>query len=290
MGFRAEDTFARVVCLLNELDNTIVTLDTELAAPAAADLRKTLQQFRDFASDLASPPTDGKTLSYGARPVPGESLRQLIRSHSRRALQLHRDLQEWYELGQLVGVALLALDEDQTVAANCVQRLISWVKHPGRGSQELVPTLQRLLRFWPKAARLGPRKFLNKVVGTSKYEYMPDDAGWDAFVIKRQLEALNRQIQFELRMVTRPKPQQGAAQKNPTASIFRERSVEARDKWIYEQCCNGTYYMKIKAEVNRRKGWSKIASIQGIRSAALRYARRHNLPPPPPRKAFGRDG
>jgi hypothetical protein len=70
----------------------------------------------------------------------------------------------------------------------------------------------------------------------------------------------------------------------------RSRSplLEARDKWLYEQCCDTSLtYEKIKGELRRchqNKAWTMLASIQGIRNAATNYAARHNLAPPPPRQ------
>jgi hypothetical protein len=68
----------------------------------------------------------------------------------------------------------------------------------------------------------------------------------------------------------------------PTAP--RDQRLEARDDWIYHQCCNShLIYRKILSELHKlclQKGWSKIASIQGLRSAAKSYACRHHLPMP----------
>jgi hypothetical protein len=64
----------------------------------------------------------------------------------------------------------------------------------------------------------------------------------------------------------------------------RERNLEARDKWIYQMCCKGIPYKEIRAELGvicQKKGWKKIASVQGIRAAAMSYAEGHDLPKPP---------
>jgi hypothetical protein len=70
----------------------------------------------------------------------------------------------------------------------------------------------------------------------------------------------------------------------------RDKNLEARDKWIYRQCCDLRKTLgQIVVELGRiagEKGWRKISRIQGIRSAAFRYAKRHGLDAPPPRQNF----
>ncbi|WP_422928367.1 hypothetical protein [Singulisphaera sp. PoT] len=73
-------------------------------------------------------------------------------------------------------------------------------------------------------------------------------------------------------------------EKRVDAEVFRDEETESRDKYIYENCCNGTAYQKIINAVKRQSGWQSIDSVQGIRDAAKRYAERHNLAPPPPRQ------
>jgi hypothetical protein len=63
-----------------------------------------------------------------------------------------------------------------------------------------------------------------------------------------------------------------------------DKKQTARDKWIYNECRKGTTYRKIIAELKRQitsgKEWYLIESVQGVRSAAHRYADAHNLPRP----------
>jgi hypothetical protein len=77
------------------------------------------------------------------------------------------------------------------------------------------------------------------------------------------------------------------ARRHPTGRrLPRDRKTEARDRWIYQQCCKGRKYQAIAAELGRvaqQKNWTKISSKQGIHQAAVRYARRHQ-PAPPPRR------
>jgi hypothetical protein len=63
----------------------------------------------------------------------------------------------------------------------------------------------------------------------------------------------------------------------------KEKSTEARDKWIYERVLAGVRLAKIKSDLKKRKSWEPIESEQGIRQAAIRYAKRNNRPRPPSR-------
>jgi hypothetical protein len=69
----------------------------------------------------------------------------------------------------------------------------------------------------------------------------------------------------------------------------RDKGIEARDKWIYDQCVKGTPYDEIIGDLKRRCNsnpeWgSAIESVQGIRSAASRYAERNGKTPIPRRQ------
>ena len=65
----------------------------------------------------------------------------------------------------------------------------------------------------------------------------------------------------------------------------RDPSTEARDRWIYERCCAGDPYPVILAALGANAhGWNLIESVQGLHSAALRYAERHGYAPPAVRK------
>jgi len=62
---------------------------------------------------------------------------------------------------------------------------------------------------------------------------------------------------------------------------------DARNRWLYKQCCRGLPYKKILPQflmLCREKGWKQLATVQGIRWAALKYAQLHNKPIPPRRQ------
>ncbi len=64
---------------------------------------------------------------------------------------------------------------------------------------------------------------------------------------------------------------------------IRPNPREARDQVIYERCCSGTTYSDIIAEVPEKWPQHPIETPNGIKSAAARYAARHNLPMQPVR-------
>jgi hypothetical protein len=77
-------------------------------------------------------------------------------------------------------------------------------------------------------------------------------------------------------------------EKNKAGVVRHNPKQEARDRWIYKQCCQVTRTLKqIKTKLKQlasKKGWRPIGTIQGIRQRASVYAKRHNLPAPPPRQ------
>ncbi len=58
---------------------------------------------------------------------------------------------------------------------------------------------------------------------------------------------------------------------------------EARDAWIYQQCCDHRPHRDIIAFIDDHPTWPKITSPAGILTAARRYAKANKLPPPPSR-------
>jgi hypothetical protein len=65
----------------------------------------------------------------------------------------------------------------------------------------------------------------------------------------------------------------------------RDKLTDARDKWVYEQCCKGEAYDSISRQLpNKNAKWARISTKQGILDCARRYAERKGLPKPPPRQ------
>ena len=73
------------------------------------------------------------------------------------------------------------------------------------------------------------------------------------------------------------------------ASANRGNKLEARDQWVYEQCCKGRDmpYVQIVAKLKQigpDLGWPIVESVQRIQQIGNEYAERHALRPPPPRQ------
>jgi hypothetical protein len=80
-------------------------------------------------------------------------------------------------------------------------------------------------------------------------------------------------------------PPKTAAKKRDGKKAVRDKSLEARDAWIYKECCKGTAYDAIVIQLKKKPAnWPRIESKQGIQNAAKRYAERNNLPPIPRRQ------
>jgi hypothetical protein len=80
----------------------------------------------------------------------------------------------------------------------------------------------------------------------------------------------------------------GSKRRKP-ARTGRDRKQEARDRWIYQQCCRGREmpYDRIVAELKRiaaAKGWQIVSSKERIRQIGVAYADRHGKPRPPNRQ------
>jgi hypothetical protein len=75
----------------------------------------------------------------------------------------------------------------------------------------------------------------------------------------------------------------GSRRTRPIRSV--DSATEARNRWIYKQCCALVPYDTIAIQLKKKpKSWLRIDSKQGIRAAAVRYAQRHNLPSIPERQ------
>jgi hypothetical protein len=80
------------------------------------------------------------------------------------------------------------------------------------------------------------------------------------------------------------------AKSNGSQLLARDPAIEARDKWLYEQCCKLVRYEAIIRRLDKKtQTWLRITTPQGIKKAAAAYAERQ-IPklPPIPKRARGR--
>ena len=93
----------------------------------------------------------------------------------------------------------------------------------------------------------------------------------------RRVEALTSRLEELLREETADRDHAPAPAPPPSA-------LDARDRWIYDECCNGTAYKTIRAELERHPEWDELLTVQAVHQAARRYADRNRLPRPPARR------
>jgi hypothetical protein len=70
--------------------------------------------------------------------------------------------------------------------------------------------------------------------------------------------------------------------------VRRDASMEARDKWIYNRSSKKGW-REILAELKKvgpKKGWTADITDARVRQAAIAYAKRHNLTPPPKKQGL----
>jgi hypothetical protein len=87
--------------------------------------------------------------------------------------------------------------------------------------------------------------------------------------------------EFNAAIYGSPQPEQA---KTGMATLPAATANDARDKWLYEQCCKLVIYSSIVRALAKKKKWEPIESIQGIKNAANRYAEAHALPVIPSRQ------
>jgi len=74
--------------------------------------------------------------------------------------------------------------------------------------------------------------------------------------------------------------------KSSRSPVKKDKPTEARNKWVYEQCCKGTLHQTIALRLPKKNPrWTRITTKQGILACARKYAEDHKLPPPPSRQS-----
>ncbi len=112
--------------------------------------------------------------------------------------------------------------------------------------------------------------FRSEAPTASSYEPMSVDGlpGWMAGGL----------TQLAIRLRRAGQPDNGSVE-TPAAT-----ANDARDKWLYQQCCKLTKYSTVIEKLAHKAKWEPISNHQGIKTAAGRYATAHNLPPIPGRQ------
>ncbi len=89
-------------------------------------------------------------------------------------------------------------------------------------------------------------------------------------------------------VLTNPSPRRKRSPTAKQAAATQSRKMQARNRWIYNQCKKGDLtYDEIVGELRRlapERGWPLCQSKQRIRQIANEFAQRHDLPLPRPRQ------
>ncbi len=116
-------------------------------------------------------------------------------------------------------------------------------------------------------------KFANGYIGAEELRdwlaALPD-YGFDVWV-----EAIESEAHRSPRIVVpfSERAREDAREKRP---VKCDRLTEARDKWVYNECCKGTAYDSIARKLPKKNAnWEIIETKQGILACAKRYAKRH---------------
>jgi hypothetical protein len=73
---------------------------------------------------------------------------------------------------------------------------------------------------------------------------------------------------------------EGPDNQTPTPGGKPKNHNDARDKTAYELRRKGKSLQEIKNQINAKRRWQPLESVQGVSAAAKRYAQRNNLPWP----------
>lgn len=155
------------------------------------------------------------------------------------------------------------------------------------------PAIASLMRLASQLNNKSLGKVLQEALGSSEFCTIEsrDNAGWVPPASIPDPDNYSSQLVRELIRSIREHLARVTATVEPGQSSHHARSqevaTEARDKWIYDQCCSTRpqrTYRQIIAELKRKPGCRVISTPQGIRHCAASYAKRHRLPPPPPRQ------
>ena len=103
--------------------------------------------------------------------------------------------------------------------------------------------------------------------------------------VKRMVAARQGQYKPPTAPQTPPPADAGTEAQIPakeTPAVFARH--DDRDKWIYEQAMNGMEWDRIGRHLDKHEEWEPIGTVNGVKAAARRYAKRHGKHLPPRRK------
>lgn len=108
-----------------------------------------------------------------------------------------------------------------------------------------------------------------------------------ADAVLRQIASQAEAHKGDLGTKARDKAASAPEGKRRTTRATRDRHTEARNKWIYDQCCKGTPHDKIVAALKKiaaKRRWKVVSSKQRIQQIGNEHADSHGLERPAPRQ------
>lgn len=164
-----------------------------------------------------------------------------------------RDEEVWSRLRSL------PKDTKERVPSLC--SLAHWPR--GKGSPDLASALHKIVQ----ASNSQPKA--NEIIWPTGKEPIQPGQDNKQSAIYGYVEEVSRDL---------------AAHTNNGQETGWDDATEARNKWIYDECCNGTTYKSIIYALKKSPEWYPIKTASGIKRSAREYAKRKGLQPPPERQ------
>lgn len=299
-----------LVSLCNSMDRCMRALGSVIDKQGYGDACSVISKFKKYAHSTSPLETDAFD------PVIAQKNWRLVETEVDHALRQPKDIRAWYilgcGLGQTMELVWSLLRAHVPTSHWAHRRPISLIA-PDEGAvrPELAPLIRRatdhlnevieqVRGVWVAIKQSRTTKPSNDQDGRRREcgRYVPvhmlPRQRLSMLRFRSQLSALEIEIRRTLSREVRPHIEMDAATQSASKAssrplsqgVIRAKALEARDKWIYEQCCKLVPYQDIADELGAKKEqWKKIGSPQGIIRAAKKYAKRHGLLPPPPRRS-----
>jgi hypothetical protein len=111
---------------------------------------------------------------------------------------------------------------------------------------------------------------------------------WGAYWVRMTIEVDGEQlpyIQSSMGVTSEEIVRELLAPSNSDAECDRQRSLEERNQWIYNQVMAGFRFPAISKELKKNRcKWGRVSSDAGIKKIARKYAIDNGLPAPEPRR------
>ena len=269
-------TWDGVPLSLDAIDKSRITLVNEIEKGTILEMRYASRKFRRLFEKVLrelNDPNAATSSAVGRGHIPGEQTWRDLRSLATDALRAASPLRIWCDLGSAIGRYRIALDAwrepnelpDFNPVLACCRRV-------PKQSRNAIPVIGQLVHLAKNSRKCDPLVIVSKAVNVP-HRQIRDDQELPAHWLQQRLEKFSRLIEEALPAV------------NLDQSAHWDEKTDDRDEWIYEQCMSGRAYKAIIAALKGNpQSWERIESVNGIKAAANRYARRKGVLPPPTRQ------